>query len=324
MYAKLEKVQPRALRIIENSIKASRLSHAYLFTGPKGTYKKEMAKHFAMSLYCKEEKPCYKCPSCMAILENRHMNVFYIEPSGQIVKKEQIIALQEEFSKTSLLEGPRVYIIDSADTMSVSAANSLLKFIEEPVNEETYGILITEHKENILSTIISRSMIINFEQIDKNILKEEMKDKLNDSLLIDCSLVLTSNIDEALKLSEESNFINICKVLEKFVNQLSLGQKLSLFYRANSDTLSNRENLKTFLLLLEALYRDIYEYQISKRVLVFETLKDQIANISVIYKNEDILKYLFQILELDKKISYNVNVNLLINQLLFEMDGGVK
>lgn len=324
MYAKLEKVQPRALRIIENSIKASRLSHAYLFTGPKGTYKEEMAKHFAMSLYCKEEKPCYKCPSCMAILENRHMNVFYIEPSGQIVKKEQIIALQEEFSKTSLLEGPRVYIIDRADTMSLSAANSLLKFIEEPVNEETYGILITEHKENILSTIISRSMIINFEQIDKNTLRDEMKDKVSDLLLIESSLVLTSNIDEALKIVDESNFINICKALEKFTNQLSLRQRLSLFYRANSDTLVNRENLKTFLLLLESLYRDIYEYQISERVLVFSSLKEQIASISTIYNKEDILKYLFQILELVKKISYNVNVNLLINQLLFEMDGGVK
>ena len=260
----------------------------------------------------------------MAILENRHMNVFYIEPSGQTIKKEQIITLQEEFSKTSLLEGPRVYIIDCADTMSVSAANSLLKFIEEPVNEETYGILITEHKENILSTIISRSMIINFEQIDKDIIKEEMKEKTDDELLIDCSLVLTSNVDEALKLIGDNNFINACKVLEKFANQLSLCQRVSLFYRANSDTLGSRENLKVFLLLLEAFYRDVYEYQIAKRVFVFNSLKEQIANISNRYTSEDILKYLFQILELVKKISYNVGMNLLINQLLFEMDGGVK
>lgn len=322
MYAKLKKAQPRALRIIENSIEASRLSHAYLFTGPKGTYKKELAKHFAMMLYCKDEKPCYKCSNCMAILENRHMNVFYIEPNGQTIKKEQIIALQEEFSKTSLLEGPRVYIIDNADAMSLSAANSLLKFIEEPVNEETYGILITEHKENILPTIISRSMIINFDQIDKTILREELADKQIEKLLIDCALVSTSNATEAIRLTNDVNFINVSKVLEKYANQLSSGNKVSLFYRANSDVLGNRENLKMFLLLLESFYRDIYEYQISKRILVFEALKEEIANIANRYSSENILKYLFQILELVKKISYNVGMNLLINQLLFEMDGG--
>jgi DNA polymerase-3 subunit delta' len=119
MYATLKKAQPNALRILENSIKNNRLSHAYLFTGPNGTYKKEMAYHLAMMLYCKESVPCYKCPSCLAILENRHLNVHYIEPFGQSIKKEQIIALQEEFSKTSLLDGPRVYIINEAEKLGL-------------------------------------------------------------------------------------------------------------------------------------------------------------------------------------------------------------
>ena len=323
MYATLKKAQPRALRIIENSIKNNRLSHAYLFTGPKGTYKKEMAVHFAMMLYCKEEKPCYKCPECMAILENRHMNVFYIEPFGQNIKKEQIIALQEEFCKTSLVPGPRIYIINAAETMSVSAANSLLKFIEEPTNEETYGILITEHKENILSTIISRSMVINFEQIDKNVLRKELEKSVEDKLLIDCSLVLTANIEEALNNINDNNFKNVCNTFDKYANQLLANNKISLFYKANYDILGIRDNLKTFLLLLECFYRDIYEYQIAERVIVFDSLKEKIKNIAKNYSSEEILKYLFQILELVKKIGYNVNMNLIINQFLFDMDGGV-
>ena len=321
MYAKLEKAQPRALRIIENSIKMKRLSHAYLFTGPKGTYKKEMAIHFAMMLYCKEDRPCYKCSDCMAISENRHMNVYYIEPIGQTIRKEQIIALQDEFSKTSLLEGPRIYIINGADTMSVSAANSLLKFIEEPINEETYGILITEHKENVLSTIISRSMVLNFEQMNKEILKEELNTKVENKLLIDCSLVLTNNVDEAIGFIKDNNFLAVCGVFEKFVKQLA-NNKVSLFYKANNDVLGVRENLKMFLILLEALYRDIYEYQISNKVLIFESLIEEIVVISNKYSSEMILKYLFQILELIKKIGYNVGMNLLVNQFLFNLDGG--
>ena len=79
------------------------------------------------------------------------------------------MALQEEFSKTSQIEGPRIYIINHADKMSTQAANSLLKFIEEPTSEETYGILITEQKDSILPTIISRSIILNFDMPKKTI-----------------------------------------------------------------------------------------------------------------------------------------------------------
>ena len=92
MYATLQKAQPNALRILENSIRHNRLSHAYLFTGKVGTYKKEMAYHLALMLYCKEVVPCYKCPQCLAILENRHLNVHYIEPLGQTIKKEQTVS----------------------------------------------------------------------------------------------------------------------------------------------------------------------------------------------------------------------------------------
>ena len=254
MYQTLKKAQPRALRIIENSIKNNRMSHAYLFVGGKGTYKKEMAYHFALSLYCKHDDVCYECTDCMAILENRHMNIYYIEPLGQTIRKEQIIALQEEFSKTSLVPGPRVYIINEAHLMSVSAANSLLKFIEEPVNEETYGILITEHKDNILPTIISRSMVINFEQIDKRLLKEQLLNETDNLSYIDCISVLTSNLLDAKKLLVDEEFNSVCNVIDKFVNQIYSCNPVALFYRANLDVLSNRERMKTFLVLLECLW----------------------------------------------------------------------
>ena len=322
MYATLKRAQPRALRIIENSIKNNRLSHAYLFTGPKGTYKKEMAYHLAMSLYCQEATPCYKCPNCLAILENRHLNVHYIEPFGQTIKKEQIIALQEEFSKTSLLPGPRVYIINEADTMSSSAANSLLKFIEEP-NGETYGILITEHKDNILSTIISRSMIITFDELDKKILKEELSELSISKLDVDCITYLTSNLTDANSLIDDENTIKTFRVFESFVDDLFNKNNVGLFYRNNLDVLGNKEKLKTFLILLECFLRDVYEYKQVNKVLVFESLEEKIKNIALNIDEEVLLKYLFQILELIKKIGYNVNMSLLINQFLIDINGGI-
>ena len=322
MYATLKKAQPRVLQIIENSKKSDRLSHAYLFTGPKGTYKKEMAFYFAMMLYCKEEHPCGTCEECRAILENRHLNVTYIEPFGQSIKKEQIIALQEEFSKTSLVEGPRVYIINEADTMSASAANSLLKFIEEP-NGETYGILITEHKDNILSTIISRSVVINFSELDKAILKEQLKE-LNINELNENSLnYLTSNIMDAKELLNNEAFNKVLEVFNNFVTELSNKGNIGLFYKNNIDVLGNKENLKLFLSLLEAFFRDTYEYQLSKQIIVFSALLNEIEIVASKFEKDEILTHLFSVLELNKKLGYNVNMSLLINQFLIDLNGGI-
>lgn len=322
MYATLKKAQPRALKIIENSKSNSRLSHAYLFTGPKGTYKKEMAYHFAMMLYCKEKTPCYKCGECKAILENRHLNIHYIEPFGQSIKKEQIIALQEEFSKTSLVPGPRVYIINEADTMSSSAANSLLKFIEEP-NGETYGILITEHKDNILSTIISRSVVVAFNELDKKLLNEQLLSLNALPFIVNCLSYLTSNINDASEMVEDESFIKVTEVFEKFVKDFANEVPLTLFYKNNLDVLGSKDKLKTFLVLLEGFIRDIVEYQNLKEVLVFNSLVGEIEVLAQRIEQNDILKYLFETLELIKKIGYNVNMSLLINQFLIDLNGGI-
>ena len=322
MYAKLKKAQPRALQIIENSMKNNRLSHAYLFTGPKGTYKKELAYHLALMLYCKEDIPCYKCDACRAILENNHLNVTYIEPFGQTIKKEQIIALQEEFSKTSLVEGPRVYIINEADTMSTSAANSLLKFIEEP-NGETYGILITEHKDNILSTIISRSMVISFSELDKNILNEQLKELGISELAVNALNYLTSNIVDAKDLLDGESFDKTLEVFNKFVIDVSTKNPIGLFYRNNIDVLGNKDKVKLFLSLVEGFLRDVYEYQTLKRILVFNSLEKEIEMIANSIGKDEILRYLFNVLELIKKLGYNVNMSLLINQFLIDLNGGI-
>lgn len=322
MYTTLKKAQPRALRIIENSKKNNRLSHAYLFTGPKGTYKKELAYHFALMLYCKEETPCYKCDSCRAILEGNHLNVTYIEPLGQTIKKEQIIALQEEFSKTSLVDGPRIYIINEAETMSVSAANSLLKFIEEP-NGETYGILITEHKDNILSTIISRSMVVSFPEIDKSLLQEQLQSLEVSELARNVLNYLTSNLIDAKELLESDMFNKTLEVFNKFVNDLANKTPMGLFYRNNQDTLGNKDKLKLFLSLVEGLLRDVYEYQTLNQILLFNSLEKEIELIANNILKDDILRYLFNVLELIKKIGYNVNMSLLINQFLIDLNGGI-
>ncbi|MFG5456460.1 DNA polymerase III subunit delta', partial [Enterococcus faecalis] len=77
-------------------------------------------------------EPCESCRNCQRIESGNHPDVHVVHPDGLSIKKGQIQALQEEFSKTGLESHKKLYIISHADQMTVNAANSLLKFLEEP------------------------------------------------------------------------------------------------------------------------------------------------------------------------------------------------
>ena len=132
-FDKIRSSQPKVVKLIENSIKMDRLSHAYLFEGERGTRKFETAIYFAQLLLCTgDEKPCEVCHNCRRIKHQTHPNVYIVEPIKGSIRKKQIVDLQIEFSKTSIEPGPKVYIIKDIETINVGAANSLLKFLEEP------------------------------------------------------------------------------------------------------------------------------------------------------------------------------------------------
>lgn len=157
------------LNQFKKAIVKDRLSHLYLFTGPKGSGKKELAYEIANALLLKKPE------GAQQLKESGHVNLMYIEPSGQNIKKEQIADLQSEFSKTSLTAGARVYIIDEVDKLSTAAANGLLKFLEEPLSKQTIGFLLSDNPEQVLPTIQSRSQIIFLKPRSEHELTEDRK-----------------------------------------------------------------------------------------------------------------------------------------------------
>jgi len=324
MIEKLKASQPNVIRILENSIKNNKVSHAYLFAGPKGTYKKEMAYHLALMLY-EGINPDYESDLAKQILSGNHLNVTYIEPqidASHSIKKEQILALQEEFSKTSQVEGPRIYIINEADTMNVASANSLLKFIEEPVNEETYGILLTEHADNILSTIRSRSITINFKTSPKSILKAELVESGITEEESDILAYLVNNKTEADLILENEDYNEVINTFKHFTELINEEKNITLFYRMNLKVLSNRENLKNFLVLLEGLYRDALEEALNDKVINFQTLELTAKKISSTKSLEEIEDIINKILKLENQIGYNVTIGLNIDMLFVDLNGG--
>lgn len=160
----IKEQQPIVYKALENARKEGRLSHAYLFTGPRGTVKKEAAILLAQSIFCEKQDvfACEQCDTCLRVAAGEHADMVFLSGQNQTIKKEDIDRIQRKFSKTALeAGGKKVYIIDHLENANASAMNSMLKFLEEPTPDLT-AILLCDSIDRILPTILSRCTILPF------------------------------------------------------------------------------------------------------------------------------------------------------------------
>ena len=103
---------------------------------------------------------------------NNYPDIKIIEPDGNWIKKTQLLELQKEYNNKSLLGKKRIYIINKAERLNSSSANTMLKFLEEP-EEDIIALLITDNRYHVLDTILSRCQILNLKEDIYNIEKED-------------------------------------------------------------------------------------------------------------------------------------------------------
>ena len=172
---KLIDYQKEVIQIIDNSFKSNKISHAYIYEGEQGSGLLEAAMYFAKKLLClSEEKPCETCGNCKKINNSTHTNLIIIKPIQNVIRKDQINSLIHEIQMTSLTDKSRIYVISEAEKMNRSAANTILKFLEEP-HPDNYVLLLTENSNMLLDTIVSRSQLIRFKRINKTVLVNNLK-----------------------------------------------------------------------------------------------------------------------------------------------------
>jgi DNA polymerase-3 subunit delta' len=149
-----------AVDLLAHSIEQGRLAHAYLFVGPPRIGKSTLAQVFAQTIQCTgQEKPCGVCRSCQLALADRHPDVLTIAPDNGRIKIESIRELQHVVS-LSPVEGPyRVCVISQVDLATLSAANSLLKTLEEPP-ARVILVLTADRGDLLLPTLVSRCQVL--------------------------------------------------------------------------------------------------------------------------------------------------------------------
>lgn len=158
--------QSHIKKALTNAIAMDKISHAYLFTGPRGTGKTSTARIFAKSLNCKEGptiNPCGKCENCIDITNSVPMDVIEIDAASNR-KVEDAQNILEKVMYAPVNSRYKIYIIDEVHMLSNTAFNALLKTLEEPPKNVIF-ILATTEVHKVLDTIKSRCQRFDFRRI---------------------------------------------------------------------------------------------------------------------------------------------------------------
>ncbi|MEX3623613.1 DNA polymerase III subunit delta' [Viridibacillus arvi] len=320
---KLTNTQPIVVQTLKNAFTKERVAHAYLFEGTKGTGKLDTAILFAKMYFCLNPngvEPCYECNNCKRIDSGNHPDVIVVEPDGLSIKKEQIQALQKEFSFSGFESNKKIYIIKHADKMSTSAANSLLKFLEEP-NPGTVALLVTEEVHRMLNTIISRCQLLSFNPLPHSLYVQQLINEgvaANDARLISS---LTNNIYEGVEMYKDEKFKASKNLVINFSIEIQSGS-LDAFIRIPEflEHFKEKAEVEMGIDLITLFFKDLLYAKVGKREkIVFIDEENYFLNESSVLEPTMITSKIKSIMDAKKRIYSNVNPQLILEQIVIDI-----
>lgn len=324
-WRELEAEQPYAVQVLTNSIKRNRVSHAYLLQGMRGTGKLELAKTLTKAIFCAylvEAEPCQECNTCIRIESGNHPDVHFIKPDGQSIKIEQIRHLQKEFTYSGVESNKKAYVIEGAETLTVNAANRILKFLEEP-SKQTTALLLTENGQAMIPTIRSRCQIIDLQPLQTNTLEKQLIEHEVPAEFARLLVVLTNNLTEAIELFEDAAFADTRNLVVQWMKVVA-EQKDDLYLFVHQRWLSElkeRTSLELGLDLLLIAYKDLLYYLLGdlNRIILFDQTDENVLQYALQYQKSDILRYLNVILYAKRELKQNVQPTLVMEKLALQV-----
>ncbi len=161
--------QDKAKKLILRTLAAGRLPHALLFKGPEGVGKQLFARAMAAALNCRnhdQSGACGSCLSCRKFRSGSHPDFLVISPEKGAIKIEQIRRMAQDISYPPYESDTRIVLLEDVHTMRAEAANSLLKTLEEPPDDNLL-ILTADSSREVLPTIASRCQVVPFHHLSE-------------------------------------------------------------------------------------------------------------------------------------------------------------
>ena len=310
---KLEDVcgQDVIVKIIKNSINNNKISHAYLFSGPRGTGKTSIAKIFAKIVNCENSKNGIMCGKCNSCLQQNNTDIIEIDAASN----NGVDEIRELRNKVNLVPSYgkyKVYIVDEVHMLTTGAFNALLKTLEEPPNHIIF-ILATTDPHKIPETILSRCQKFEFKKISnvdivkrlKEISKKE-KIQIDEEALYEIARLSDGGMRDSIGMLDQAISYTEGKIIAKDIHEINgtisiidLKEFIELITLQKIDIISKKidnynEIGKNFVKLTEEIiiflrnilvYKEAQNYfkEINSNYKIYDEISSGISTKSILY-----------------------------------------
>lgn len=320
-----------AVRMLKEHVTRDQLRHAYLLTGPLGVGRRTLALRLAQAVNCPEPiapgEPCRTCRSCMQIerMQYPDLTVTQAEQRGAVLKVEQIRDLQRSLSLKPYQARFRVALLLHFEESNPSAANALLKTLEEPAPQVVL-ILTAESVESLLPTIVSRCEVLRLQPL----LVEQVAQALESRWEIPAvrALLLASLSDGrpgyAVYLNQHQEILDQRQEWLEIHNHLLTGSRGERFAFADMLSKENKENnrelIRDFLLVWLSYWRDILMCTAGASVLLAN--QDRVQEVEKLAMRVGFQSAMVMVSALERTLEYlerNVNSRLALEVLMLDL-----
>lgn len=314
----------KEIAILKSAIRKNRVAHAYLFHGMEGIGKRTVAMAFAKAVLCagpeEDGGACGHCPSCLKVDHGNHPDVITVEPDGAFIKLQAVRDMMNAMAFRPLEGDKRFFIVVDADRLNATAANALLKTLEEP-SPSNVLVLVTARPHQLPATILSRCQNLRFNPLAQEEVSRFLRERL--SLEPDeCQALAAAcggSIEWAMRL-REGDYVNIRKEVMDYLAGTRVMSPLDrLFFIQFIGR--DKKNLTEKLDVLKTCFRDALVYRElgnSDGLINFDR-EDTIRAMAERTSAQDMIENLRIMDRLTRALEQNANKALTLEAALFKV-----
>ncbi len=313
--------QDALVQRLQQAIISGRVAHAYLITGAPGSGKKTLAMAFAQALFCMEDpgRACGTCQDCRRIEAGNHPDMTIVPPEAGRIKIDQVRRLKERFALQSYEGSWKAGIVVGAETMTVEAANSLLKLLEEPSGQAVIMLLSTS-PSMLLPTIVSRCQRIAMKRIPRQLIASYLEREFGFSpqrAAVVAGLA-DGRLGQAKEYAKEENLARMEQILSALAASEGRGlEALRLAAELDADP----EALEFAMQIIATWLRDMLlaASGCPQDTIVHQNYYDKLLEQSRLYPMAAIRQAVWQVEDAARALRANANRRLTLDALLYQL-----
>jgi DNA polymerase-3 subunit delta' len=311
----------RVVEMLQRAVRRGKTSHSYIFEGPVGCGRRKTALALIQTLFCPnaDSDACGVCPPCRKVGGNNHADIHLIEPlpDKRDISIEQLREMQREVALRPYEAPCKACIIEPAERMSLNAANSLLKTLEEPPGNAII-ILLTENAEILLPTIRSRCQILRFSPLSPENVRALLE---KEGMEADTAAQLAPLANGSMQRAHELDNDDITRRRQLLLDRVGAldPDRVVTIFTASEELGRSRDETLDALDSLIALLRDTAHLCAGSTDIVNEAVRPALEAFAARWRLDRTLAVLDDTLETRRAVQRNANTKLALDRLFMRI-----